>query len=204
MTNLIQHWSHCANESNKTKKSLKKGIYQKKSCDKKVGGKCVAPTETEIKWELELRRRIVKSTPYTIWPLKHDDDCKDEVNGVDDGDGNDDDDADDGDDFSYFQIPRNLSLPGGFKLGGFGNEYCDVITATGRNICFISALYLFQIFDLVCDVITATGRNIINNIFVSYCFCICFNVSQTDNNHTPWKAILNKMNIAKHPVDYRL
>ena len=32
---------------------------------------------------------------------------------------------------TYFQIPRNLSLPGGFKLGGFGNEYCDVITATG-------------------------------------------------------------------------
>jgi len=33
------------------------------------------------------------------------------------------------------QIPRNLSLPGGFKLGGFGNEYCDVITATGEYSC---------------------------------------------------------------------
>lgn len=29
------------------------------------------------------------------------------------------------------QIPRNLSLPGGFKLGGFDNQYCDVKTATG-------------------------------------------------------------------------
>ena len=29
------------------------------------------------------------------------------------------------------QIPGNLSLPGGFKLGGFGNQYCDVITTTG-------------------------------------------------------------------------
>jgi len=33
------------------------------------------------------------------------------------------------------QIPRNLSLPGGFKLGGFGNTYCDVITATGEYSC---------------------------------------------------------------------
>ena len=30
------------------------------------------------------------------------------------------------------QIPGNLSLPGGFKLGGYGNQYCDVITATGN------------------------------------------------------------------------
>ncbi len=29
------------------------------------------------------------------------------------------------------QIPGNLSLPGGFKLGGWGNRYCDVITSTG-------------------------------------------------------------------------
>ena len=58
----------------------------------------------------------------------------------DDGDDDDDDDDDDGDDISYFQIPRNLSLPGGFKLGGFGNEYCDVITATGSyfNNIFVS------------------------------------------------------------------
>jgi len=33
------------------------------------------------------------------------------------------------------QIPGNLSLPGGFKLGGFGNQYCDVITATGEYSC---------------------------------------------------------------------
>merc|ERR1711988_209486 len=33
------------------------------------------------------------------------------------------------------QIPGNLSLPGGFKLGGFGNQYCDVITTTGEYSC---------------------------------------------------------------------
>lgn len=38
------------------------------------------------------------------------------------------------------QIPKNLSLPGGFKLSGFGNQYCDVITATGKN--FASCLQL--------------------------------------------------------------
>lgn len=27
----------------------------------------------------------------------------------------------------------NLSLPGGFKLDGFGNQNCDVKTATGTN-----------------------------------------------------------------------
>ena len=35
------------------------------------------------------------------------------------------------------QIPGNLSLPGGFKLGGYGNQYCDVITTTGRKVTFI-------------------------------------------------------------------
>ena len=30
------------------------------------------------------------------------------------------------------QIPGNLSLPGGFKLGGYNNSYCDVVTATGN------------------------------------------------------------------------
>ena len=29
------------------------------------------------------------------------------------------------------QIPRNLTLPGGFNLGKTGNDSCDVITATG-------------------------------------------------------------------------
>jgi len=33
------------------------------------------------------------------------------------------------------QIPGNLSLPGGFKLGGYGNQYCDVKTATGEYSC---------------------------------------------------------------------
>ena len=31
------------------------------------------------------------------------------------------------------QIPKNLSLPGGFKLGGYNNSYCDVVTATGQT-----------------------------------------------------------------------
>ena len=30
------------------------------------------------------------------------------------------------------QLAGNLSLPGGFKLGAFGSQYCDVITATGQ------------------------------------------------------------------------
>ena len=33
------------------------------------------------------------------------------------------------------QIPGNLSLPGGFKLGGYSHDYCDVITATGEYSC---------------------------------------------------------------------
>jgi len=33
------------------------------------------------------------------------------------------------------QIPRNLSLPGGFNLGGYGNQMCDVTTATGEYSC---------------------------------------------------------------------
>jgi len=33
------------------------------------------------------------------------------------------------------QIPGNLSLPGGFKLGGYNNSYCDVVTATGEYSC---------------------------------------------------------------------
>jgi len=33
------------------------------------------------------------------------------------------------------QLAGNLSLPGGFKLGAFGSQYCDVITATGEYSC---------------------------------------------------------------------
>ena len=36
------------------------------------------------------------------------------------------------------QIPGNLSLPGGFKLGGYGNQYCDVKTATGGYLGKVS------------------------------------------------------------------
>ena len=31
------------------------------------------------------------------------------------------------------QLAGNLSLPGGFQLGAFGSEYCDVVTATGDD-----------------------------------------------------------------------
>ena len=31
------------------------------------------------------------------------------------------------------QLAGNLSLPGGFQLGAFGSEYCDVVTATGET-----------------------------------------------------------------------
>lgn len=37
--------------------------------------------------------------------------------------------------FKPVQIPQNLSLPGGFKLGDFGSQYCDVKTATGEYSC---------------------------------------------------------------------
>jgi len=33
------------------------------------------------------------------------------------------------------QLAGNLSLPGGFQLGAFGSEYCDVVTATGEYSC---------------------------------------------------------------------
>ena len=36
------------------------------------------------------------------------------------------------------QLAGNLSLPGGFKLGAFGSEYCDVVTATG--LAFLDAI----------------------------------------------------------------
>merc|ERR1719394_1313552 len=33
------------------------------------------------------------------------------------------------------QLAGNLSLPGGFQLGAYGSEYCDVKTATGDYSC---------------------------------------------------------------------
>ena len=38
------------------------------------------------------------------------------------------------------QLASNLSLPGGFKLGAFGSEYCDVVTATGRRKAMVFQL----------------------------------------------------------------
>ena len=31
------------------------------------------------------------------------------------------------------QLAGNLSLPGGFKLGAYGSEMCDVVTSTGKH-----------------------------------------------------------------------
>ena len=62
------------------------------------------------------------------------------------------------------QIPRNLSLPGGFKLGGYGNQYCDVVTATGKvqipwNLSLPGGFKLGGYVNQYCDdVVTATGK----------------------------------------------
>ena len=40
------------------------------------------------------------------------------------------------------QIPRNLTLPGGFKLGKTGNDSCDVTTATGPLSLFSLNIYI--------------------------------------------------------------
>ena len=60
------------------------------------------------------------------------------------------------------QIPGNLSLPGGFKLGGYGNQYCDVVTATGIvqipwNLSLSGGFKLGGYGNQYCDVVTATG-----------------------------------------------
>ena len=34
------------------------------------------------------------------------------------------------------QLASNLSLPGGFQLGAFGSEYCDVKTTTGDKMLY--------------------------------------------------------------------
>ena len=41
------------------------------------------------------------------------------------------------------QLAGNLSLPGGFQLGAFGSEYCDVVTATGRLFLIYFFVHLF-------------------------------------------------------------
>ena len=47
------------------------------------------------------------------------------------------------------QIPKNLSLPGGFKLGGYGNQYCDVVTATGYILLLFCVGVSLQLGRLV-------------------------------------------------------
>ena len=50
------------------------------------------------------------------------------------------------------QMVANLSLPGGFKLDGFGNLNCDVKTATGEEVSLslsllfgrLKCLYLYS------------------------------------------------------------
>ena len=44
-------------------------------------------------------------------------------------------------DASPVQLANNLSLPGGFQLGAFGSEYCDVVTTTGK---YVNLFLLFQ------------------------------------------------------------
>ena len=38
------------------------------------------------------------------------------------------------DDGNPVQLASNLSLPGGFQLGAFGSQYCDVVTSTGIEL----------------------------------------------------------------------
>ena len=79
LTHLIQYWSNCANEfeSNQAKKVDWNWNFTPKKVVIKMLWQMCGATETEIKWELDRSwRRIVKSTPYTIWPAKHDDDYK--------------------------------------------------------------------------------------------------------------------------------
>ena len=52
------------------------------------------------------------------------------------------------------QLAGNLSLPGGFQLGAFGSEYCDVVTATGKRflwkVSFLDKFYLKWLLKLSC------------------------------------------------------
>ena len=42
------------------------------------------------------------------------------------------------------QLAKNLTLPGGFKLGAFGSQYCDVATATGLKVTLFLVQYRVQ------------------------------------------------------------
>merc|ERR1719189_2129785 len=51
------------------------------------------------------------------------------------------------------QLAKNLTLPGGFKLGAFGSTYCDVITATGAYSCLrVELLFVRQLSFFVVTV----------------------------------------------------
>jgi len=51
------------------------------------------------------------------------------------------------------QLAPNLTLPGGFKLGAYGSEYCDVITATGAYSCLrVNLLFVRQLSFFVVTV----------------------------------------------------
>ena len=51
------------------------------------------------------------------------------------------------------QLAKNLTLPGGFKLGAFGSTYCDVITATGAYSCLrVELLFARQLSFFVVTV----------------------------------------------------
>jgi len=51
------------------------------------------------------------------------------------------------------QLAPNLTLPGGFKLGAFGSQYCDVVTATGAYSCLrVELLFVRQLSFFVVTV----------------------------------------------------
>ena len=59
-------------------------------------------------------------------------------------------------DASPVQLANNLSLPGGFQLGAFGSEYCDVVTTTGQYVNLA-----FQVHPLYMEILkrVRTARN---------------------------------------------
>ena len=72
-----------------------------------------------------------------------------------------------------FQIPGNLSLPGGFRLGNYSNQMCDVKTATGGHnniilkerwqyVCFkVKKYFFFYLWSICCE-----NRILLNKIFI--------------------------------------
>ena len=51
-------------------------------------------------------------------------------------------------DHDALQFAKNISLPGGFKMGDRGQDYCDVTTTTGIGLFFFG--YTFYFGNIFC------------------------------------------------------